>query len=328
MWGREEYAGSGATDSPDDGAGGDPDAYPVTGAAGGSAPGGADSGGAASQGGSSTAGSELGGGGGGSRAVSDGDSGASGEAAHDLPNDQPGSPVQGSVSCFEADYSGDPSFEVRTPTATYVILRDHGNIISVTDVLSKQGAQWIGYSDYRPRRVTGVLAGQLPKVVTTLDASSVTARHARLRSESATGDWLWVWDFYTTQATLTITRAPVKVGFTYRGTPGGLLDDADRLAFPSGQTQSATSPFLGALPGKAGWLYFTDPALGHSLFLIQHDQDELADRYDVLDGDSAGFVFGDGTITHLPTRFSLGLIDSTNRAAVTARAEFVIAAVH
>jgi hypothetical protein len=246
----------------------------------------------------------------------------------DLPNDQANSPVQGDVTFVRASYSGDPSFEVYTPTAHYVILRDHGVIVSITDVLSRQRAQWVNYSDYRPRRRAGIVSdGRLPDVITTLDEDSVTARHVRLRSESATGDWLWTWDFYATQATLTISRASDTFGFTYRGTPGGQLDNADRLVLASGESQSAKSSFSEALPGNAAWLYLADPALGHSLFLIQHAGDELSDRYDSLDGDSAAFMFGDEELGDVPSRFSLGLVDSTNHASVRQRAEFVIAAV-
>ena len=321
------HGGGGTTVSPRDSAGGETYADPVQTAGG--PPGGdpTNSGGAISQAGSNTADSEAGHGG-----VSlDPDAGSSvgtttGEPAPDLPTDLPGSPVQGNVSCFEASYSGDPSFEVRTPTATYVILRARGTIVSVTDELSSQRVQWIGYSDYRPRRVAGILADQLPNVVTTLDAQSLTARHARLRSKSAAGDWLWVWDFYATQATLTISRAPKGFGFTYRGTPGGQLDDADRLVFASGQAQNVRNSFSAPLPGTAAWLYFADTGLGHSLFLIQHDQDELSERYDSLDGDSAAWLFGDGRITRVPARFSLGLVDSTDHAAVTRRVAFAIAA--
>ena len=321
------HAGSGAAGSPPGSTGGEPATAPVASAAGGPPRDMEDSGGVSSQAGSGTAGSESGEGGAAHDLDAGSDSGPVGGEPPDLPNDQAGSPVQGDVSCFEASYSGIASFEVRTPTATYVILRDRGSIISITDVLSKQRAQWIGYSDYRPRRVAGILSERLPKVVTTLDADSVTARHARLRSQSATGDWLWVWDFYATQATLTISRAPEKFGFTYRGTPGGQLDDADRFVFASGEARSVKNSFLAALPGPTPWLYFADPALGHSLFLVQHNRDELSERYDSLDADSAALVFGDGKINHLPQRFSLGLVDSTNHTSVTKRAEFVIAAI-
>jgi hypothetical protein len=320
MVGPGEPSGSGATDS-HGGTSGETDSA----AAGGASP---NSGGASSQPGSSGAGSATGSGGVSNEPEGGADSGTFGELTADLPNDQVDSPVQGDVSCFEANYSGLASFEVITPTARYVVLRDHGNIVSITDTLSKQRVQWIGYSDYRPRRVAGILSnGELPDVVTTLDSDSVTARHVRLRSESVAGDWLWVWDFYATQATLTISRASDTFGFTYRGTPGGRLGDAARLVFSSGEGQSAKNSFMEALPGPTPWLYFADPTLGHSLFLIQHTSDELADRYDSLDGDSAALMLGDEKITSLPNRFSLGLVDSTNHLAVTQRAEFVIAAV-
>jgi hypothetical protein len=256
------------------------------------------------------------------------DPGTFGGLAPDLPNDQLDSPVDGDVRCFEASYSGQASFEVLTPTARYVVLRDHGNIVSMTDTLSRERVQWIGYSDYRPRRGIGIVGDrELPEVVTTLDVDSVTARHVRLRSESASGDWLWVWDFYATQATLTISRSPESFGFMYRGTPGGQLDDADQLVFASGEAQSAERSFLEPLPGSAAWLYFADAALGHSLFVIQHVPDDLSDRYDSLEGDSAALVIGNGEITRLPNRFSLGLVDSISHVSVTRRAEFVSAAV-
>lgn len=319
--------GPGPPDAPRSGAGGETDRDPTDTPAGSSNGGvGPISGGASSQPIAGATGSEAGGGAG---SVEPGGSGSGtlGGRATDLPNDQPNSPVQGDVSCVEASYSGLPSFEVLTPTAHYVVLREHGHIVSITDALSRQRVQWLGYSDYRPRRVAGILSNrELPDVVTTLDRDSVTARHVRLRSESVSGDWLWVWDFYATQATLTISRAPARFGFAYRGTPGGQLDDGDRLVFASGEGQSAENSFADALPGTTPWLYLADPALGHSLFLIQHTPDELADRYDSLDGDSAALLFGDGGINRLPNRFSLGLVDSTNHVAVTRRAEFVIAA--
>jgi hypothetical protein len=126
---------------------------------------------------------------------------------------------------------------------------------------------------------------------------------------------------------LTIARVSDTFGFTYRGTPGGQLDDADRLVLASGESQSAENSLSEVLPGTAAWLYLADPALGHSLFLIQHARDEVLDRYDSLDGDSAAFMFGDEELSAVSTRFSLGLVNSTNHASVSQRAEFVIAAV-
>jgi hypothetical protein len=65
-----------------------------------------------------------------------------------------------------------------------------------------------------------------------------------------------------------------------------------------------------------------------SLFLIQHSDDALADTYQIADGDSAMFVFGDGKITETPIRFSLGLVNSCDDQVVRERIAFVQDAIH
>lgn len=282
--------------------------------------------GAVSVGGAASAGSPASGGG----PPSDvGEAGASVGFVTDLPNDLPNSPVQGNVSCVEASFLEQPTFEVRTPGVTFTVRRASGDIISITDRLSTRQVEWLGYNDYRPRRTAGVVTEQRqqPHVGTNLDTDSVTARHIRLRSESAAGDWLWVWDFYPTQATLTVSRAPGRFGVLYSGTPGGQLDDSDQIVFSSGATQSAKDSFLAPLPEGGTWLYFADPALHHSLFLIQHRSSTLRNRYETVDADSATLLFGDGQISEIPSRFSLGLVDHTDLRSVSDRAEFVIGAV-
>jgi hypothetical protein len=60
---------------------------------------------------------------------------------------------------------------------------------------------------------------------------------------------------------------------------------------------------------------------------MQHSDDALPETYEVADGDTGMFVFGSGTITQLPIRFSLGLIDSCDDSTVRARIEFIRKAV-
>jgi hypothetical protein len=77
----------------------------------------------------------------------------------------------------------------------------------------------------------------------------------------------------------------------------------------------------------AEWAYLTDEARDRSLFLIQHMDDDVPDRYQVKDEDSSLFSFGDGELTTLPLRFSVGLIPHDIFPAVRDRAEFVISAI-
>ena len=135
-----------------------------------------------------------------------------------------------------------------------------------------------------------------------------------------------VWDFYLTHVTITLNRVETPYGFTYRGVTGSQLDTTDRLRFPDGSSRDANNAWSGDLPGPAEWIYFADPTLGHSLYLIQHADDALAESYQVADQDSAKFVFGNAQSLTLPIRFSVGLIDSTEHADVAERVDFVLGA--
>lgn len=248
----------------------------------------------------------------------------------ELPDDLPNAPVTGTimydVASWEVDGSAQTTFEIRTPTASYTVLQGTGGIISIVDVAADQ-RQWIDYSSgFRPLRgVPGFVS--LPPITTTLDEASRTLTHVRLLCQSQALDWSWEWDFYVTHVTMTVLRTPGVYGFGYRGVPGGLLDAGDQLVFSSGAEQSALSSFDADLQGPAEWIYLVDNGLDRSLFLIQHIDDALPDRYQVKDGDSAAFVFGNGQIAHTPLRFSLGLVESGLFDIVKARVAFVIGAI-
>jgi hypothetical protein len=279
----------------------------------------------------STAGGAAGfGGNDGTTAGSGGNAGVPTLPLPDLPNDLPNSPVPGRVSCSTGSYSSGPivlsTFEIDTPTASYSISRSSGNMLSINDKTSANVLQWVGYSDFRSKRGVGVTTSPQPAMRTTLDEDSVTAKHVRLVARAVTGGFTWVWDFYVTQATLTVTQAATRYGFTYRGAPGGALDDGDRLGISSSELQPASDSFYADLPGPAEWAYVSDPMLNHSLFLIQHRDDALSERYESKDADSASWTFGDGMISETPTRFSVGMLGSAAFPAVQARVAFIVEA--
>jgi hypothetical protein len=110
--------------------------------------------------------------------------------------------------------------------------------------------------------------------------------------------------------------------------PAGALGTEDQLVQSDGTAQGARNSFAGDLPGPIEWVYFADTAARRSLFLMQHRDDELAEAYQVRDNDSAAFGFGGASITALPLRFSLGLIDSTDHGVVSQRVAFVAGAIH
>jgi hypothetical protein len=253
--------------------------------------------------------------------------------APNLPDDLINAPVSGEIvfsdeAEWEVDGVFEPTFEIRTPTASYWIAKPLGTMVSLEDSAATPG-QWLAFSSgFRPLR--GVPALQQPpatRFTTVRDEESQTPTHVRLTAVSLDGAWQWVWDFYLTHVTFTVNRAPGSFAFNYRGVPGGELGQEDQLVRSDGTAQSARNSFGADLPGPSEWAYLADTTLGRSLFLIQHTDDALADRYQVRDNDSAFFTFGDGQITTLPQRFSLGLLPSVSHPTVTARAEFVIGAI-
>jgi hypothetical protein len=250
-----------------------------------------------------------------------------------LPNDLIGAPVSGEIifseeASWEVDGVFRPTFEVHTPTASYWIVKSLGTMVSMQDAYSGR-LQWIDFSSgFRPLRNIPAFAAPPANISTLLDRDSQTPTHLRLTSESPDGAWRWVWDFYVTHATFTVDRAPVPTGLSYRGVPAGALGMEDQLVQSDGTAQGARNSFAGDLPGPVEWVYFADTAARRSLFLMQHRDDELAEAYQVRDNDSAAFGFGGASITALPLRFSLGIIDSTDHGVVSQRVAFVAGAIH
>jgi hypothetical protein len=244
----------------------------------------------------------------------------------DLPNDLKGSPVQGVLTFSETTDAGEKTFHVVSPLATYVVTGSSGSITALDDRSGGNIVQWVGESSRRTRRA-GIVTTPQPVMTTSLDEESFTARHVRLRSASDTGAWAWTWDFYVTQATLTLTSAAGAYSFTFSGTPGDQLTREDRIAQGSGVAHSAVSSLLADWEGPTEWSYLTDAAYGHSLFLIQHGDDELPDRYDAIGGDTATLVFGDGQLTRAQLRFSLGFLGSAAHANVVGRVGFIVGAI-
>lgn len=264
----------------------------------------------------------------------DGSGGSTGRGdAPALPIDLANSPVTGTLTVatdatWEVNGVFVPTFEIRTPSASYWLVKSLGMVVSIVDSSAKDSRQWIAYSTgFRPLRgfpSYGSL-GTPEAMTTTLDQESQTPTHLRLNSHST--QWRLVWDFYPTHVTLTVNGAPPTFGMAYRGVPGDSLENGDRFVPGDGPAQSASVSFVTDLPGPAEWAYISDTA-GRSLFMIQHSDDSKPDRFQIKDNDSALLSFGDGALQALPQRFSLGIVNSTDHQTVKARVSFVRDAIH
>jgi hypothetical protein len=328
--GRGEPTGGRVGDAPKGGDAG------MAGSASGGAPSGGTGGGSAGLGGGGGGGVGAGNAGSGGDGPGAGSGGTGGDAAS-LPLDLPNTPVTGTFTVsteatWEVDGVFVPTFEIHTPSASYWLVQSLGEIVSMVDAAQgqTQGKQWIDFSSgFRPLRGLpsyGTFA-DAEAMNTTLDEDSRTPTHLRLFSESESGAWRVVWDFYPTHVTLTVNAAPLPYGIAYRGVPGGLLDADDRFVAADGAEQSAMTSSVVDWVGPAEWAYVTDPALDRSLFAIHHGDDATTDRYQVKDNDSAMISFGDGALSRLPLRFSFGIVPSSSYEAVKARVEFVVGAI-
>jgi hypothetical protein len=254
-----------------------------------------------------------------------------GDAA-ELDYDFLDSPVQGSFTVSEeAEWEVDgvflPTFEIHTPSASYWLVKSLGTLVSMSDGNVDDKRQWIDFSSgFRPLRGLPSLGtfGDAEEMTTTVHEDSRTPNHLRLLSEAVSGRWRFVYDFFPTHVTLTVNAAPAPYGIAYRGVPAGLLDDSDQFVRSDGTSQTAMLGHVADLVGPVEWAYLVDTTVGRSLFFIQHQDDAVTDRYQVRDGDSATFSFGDGELMALPVRFSFGILEDAEHETVSERVEYVI----
>jgi hypothetical protein len=129
-----------------------------------------------------------------------------------------------------------------------------------------------------------------------------------------------------THATLSVEAAPDWFVFGFRGVSAGVLDAQDSLMLSDGRTENAYNTWSDVFPGSPEWVALTDVPLDRSMFFIQHTPDDVPDRYQVKDNDSALIVFGGGRAAH-PARFSFGLMETAAFSALEARVQFVDSAI-
>jgi hypothetical protein len=258
--------------------------------------------------------------------------------AADLPISYSDSPVKGAfVYSPEAEWEVDgkmvPTFEIRTPSANYWLVASIGTIVSVSDPdTASDPRQWVAYSTgFRPKRSFPSFGSfledpvALEQMTTEVDESTKTASHLRYNTSNVSGSWRLVYDFYPTHVTLTVNAAPAPYGIAYAGVIGSEVDSTDTFTLSDGSSDSAQfGASLDAWAGTSQWAVLTDPQIGRSLFVIQHASDSLSDRFLATDGDTAVVSFGDGALTALPMRFSLGLSMSDDIDVVEQRLQWVI----
>jgi len=119
---------------------------------------------------------------------------------------------------------------------------------------------------------------------------------ASFKSVSSDGKWEVLWDVFPASARMTVLKvdATKKYWFLYEGTPGGTLETATDLVTRSDGTQTtAGTSWSGDIAGEE-WVFFTDPGLSRSLFVIHHQEDDKVDSYRASSPDALMTILGFG----------------------------------
>lgn len=230
------------------------------------------------------------------------------------------------------DPFGYAAFRLVTDGGTYTFQKTGGGFASLTD---SDDRDWISWND--TPEAAGDFRG-IPNMVFPTDGGyfhpgrtgveSTLPRsgplRATIRAATTDGKWVTRWDVFPTYARMTVEKIdPTKAyWFLYEGTPGGTLEPTiDTVTRSDNTTVTAGQSWVGDIPGEE-WVYFTDPALSRSMYVIHHDEDDLVDSYRPS-GDKLMTVFGFGRETTkrflktAPKQFTFGLANETAFAPMT-----------
>ncbi len=227
-------------------------------------------------------------------------------------------PIQVTVS-DDVEDEGQLSFQIVSANASYFFQKKGAALSSLVD---RSGFDWINYHP------TGGAAGSfrgIPNIqpdyfhpgATSGSSKLVSAGPLRAVVQAKTDNgWEMVWEFYPRFATVTVLDLDKPYWFLYEGTPGGTLDITQDFMVRSNGTRHLTGAVWAEDLPDPEWLYFGDPELNRSLFLVHALDDDHIDSYAAMNGEMTVFGFGRKNLARymnrLPHTFALGLMDTTN----------------
>ncbi len=219
------------------------------------------------------------------------------------------------------------SYKVETARGTYYYQKQGAAFSSLVD---QDGNDWMGY---HPTGGAGGSYRGVPNMIHpegefhpgSTAATSVILSQGPLKiaikSTTTDGKWEALWEFFPEYARMTLLKHDHDYWFLYEGTPGGTLDMAtDQVVRSDGTTTLASESWNGDLVGPE-WLYFADPSLNRSFFLVNHREDTQVDSYyPMTEAAGSMTVFGFGRqglqkfLSATPSQFTIGLMESTQFA--------------
>ncbi len=219
------------------------------------------------------------------------------------------------------------TYKIDTARGTYYYQKLGAAFSSLVD---QAGNDWMGY---HPTGGAGGSYRGVPNMIHpegkfhpgNLESTSTILSQGPLKItiKSATNDGKWaaLWEFFPEYARMTLLQQDHDYWFLYEGTPGGTLDMAtDQVVRSDGTTTLASETWNGDLVGPE-WVYFADPLVNRSFFLVNHSEDaEVDSYYPMTEAAGSMTVFGFGRqgtqkfLSTTPSQFTIGLMETTQFA--------------
>jgi hypothetical protein len=257
------------------------------------------------------------------------------------PGNVPAPEFEGLVACTDnVQHEGQNSIKIETNNATHYYHKKGAAFASLEDT---DGNDWFGYNpgvgpisksgsggQYRGLPNMGYPEGYCHPGKT-VSSSRIVSRgpiKVAIASESNDGKMKCRWDIFPDYARLTILKMRTPYWFLYEGTPGGKLEiSSDICVKPTETGGLRTADSLKwdgdivNIYGPGEWLYFADPNVNRSLFLIHHEDDEAIDSYWPMNEEMTVFGFGRKGLNKfmrtVPAQFTIGLCDECSFADVS-----------
>jgi hypothetical protein len=228
-------------------------------------------------------------------------------------------------------------YRIETPIATYYLEKAGAGLAAMID---REGHDWIGFSSEPGSRAGGEFRG-FPNAVNKEDGSyfhpknegtepsTTTVEHAsseRVTIAAVSGNSRWAcrYDFFPTHCTFTMTKMSPghKYWILYEGTPGGGYDDTDWwMTSAVKEPKPMSTNHEGDIPAPE-WIVFGDVKLKRVLFLASHQDDDAPDRFYQMNRQMTVFGFGrlrgEKHLTSVPRSFSIGFLETTRHAEISA----------
>jgi hypothetical protein len=238
------------------------------------------------------------------------------------------------------EHEGQESYRISTQNATYYYHKHGAGFASLED---SDGNDWLSYNPgvgqksqsgsggkYRGTPNMGHPEGycHLGNSVSDTHILSRGPIKVTLESQSHDGKMHCRWDIFGRYARMTVLMMRLPFWFLYEGTPGGHLDmRTDKCIRVHGKECIVTGvdeKWQGDIQTSEGleWLAFTDPHVGRSIYIVNHEDDEAIDSYWPMNEEMTVFGFGrlglNKFMRSIPAHFTVGLIDSTDANQIQA----------